>query len=88
MAEANRQRLPKYSSRIYLRLASGDIAILKFFLEANDNLAYLSTVSPHAAVAKLVFAPDQEAEVREFLESVAPETPWTEIWSALGEWDR
>lgn len=73
-----------WSSRIYLRLKPGDIAVLKFLLEANDNLAYLSTVSPHTAVAKLVFAPGQEDEVREFLGSVSTEVPWTEVWSAGG----
>lgn len=58
--------------------------MLKFLLEANDNLAYLSTVSPHTAVARLVFSPDQEGEVREFMESVALETPWVEVWEAEG----
>lgn len=75
---------PKCSSRIYLRLAPGDIAVLKFLLEANDNLAYLSTVSPRTAVARLVFAPEQEAEVRHFLESVCPEVPWAEVWHIQG----
>ncbi len=74
----------RWSSRIYLRLKSGDIAVLKFLLEANDNLAYLSTVSPHTAVARLVFAPEQEREVREFMASVAGQTPWTEVWAARG----
>jgi hypothetical protein len=73
-----------WSSRIYLRLRPKDIAVLKFLLEANDNLAYLSTVSPYTAVARLVFAPDQEGEVREFLDSVVLEVPWVEVWKTQG----
>lgn len=76
---------PGCSSRIYLRLAPGNIALLKFLLEANDNLAYLSTVSSLAAVARLVFAPEQETEVRHFLESVCQEVPWTEAWHVQGK---
>jgi len=75
-------KYPAWSGRIYLRLKPGDIAVLKFLLEANDNLAYLSTVSPHTAVARLVFAPNQEGEVREFLETVALEAPWVEVWKS------
>ncbi|TVR01362.1 MAG: DUF4911 domain-containing protein [Desulfovibrionales bacterium] len=60
---------PNYSSRMYLQLAPDGISLLKFLLEAEDNLAYLSTVSPHSAVVKLVYAPGQEREVREFLET-------------------
>lgn len=74
----------RWSSRIYLRLKPCDIAVLKFLLEANDNLAYLSTVSPHTAVARLVFAPEQEDEVRAFMATVAEQTPWTEVWTAKG----
>lgn len=62
--------LPRYSRRMYLQLAPEGISILKFLLEAEENLAYLSTVSPHTAVVKLVFAPGQEQAVREFLETV------------------
>ncbi|HDQ39878.1 MAG TPA: DUF4911 domain-containing protein [Desulfonatronum sp.] len=84
MSESNTGRGPRWSSRIYLRVDPGDIAVMKFFLEACDNLAFLSTISPHTAVARLVFAPDQEIEVRRFLHAVALETPWTEVWSCRG----
>jgi len=62
--------LPRYSCRMYLQLVPEDISVLKFLLEAEENLAYLSTVSPQNAVVKLVFAPGQEQAVREFLETV------------------
>lgn len=84
MSKTNPASASGWSSRIYLRLNPGDIAVLKFFLEANDNLAYLSTVSPRTAVARLVFAPEQEDEVRAFMDSVAGQTPWTEVWAARG----
>ncbi len=64
---------------MYLQLDSRDISLLKFFLEANDNLAYLTTLSPHTAVAKLVFAPEQEQEVREFLITVQSEIALREV---------
>lgn len=60
-------RMSRYSSRIYLQLASEDISVLKFLLEAEDNLAYLSTVNPHSAIVKLVYAPEQERDVKDFL---------------------
>ena len=67
------------SRRMYLQLDPGNISFLKFLLEANDNLAYLTTLNPHAAVIKLVFAPEQEREVREFLDSVREEILFSEI---------
>ncbi|WP_045221833.1 DUF4911 domain-containing protein [Desulfonatronum thioautotrophicum] len=71
--------LPRYSSRMYLQLAPDGISLLKFLLEAEDNLAYLTTVSPHTAVVKLVFAPRQEREVREFLETAHHKVTFHEV---------
>ena len=59
--------------------------MLKFLLEAHDNLAYLSTVSPHTAVVKLVFAPGQEAEVRDFLETIRCRMVFHEVVMVPGE---
>ena len=64
---------------MYLQLDPRNISFLKFLLEAYDNLAYLTTVSSQSAVIKLVFAPEQEQEVREFLESVREEIGFVEI---------
>ncbi|GAB6058082.1 hypothetical protein JCM31598_11990 [Desulfonatronum parangueonense] len=64
---------------MYLQIDPSNISFLKFLLEAHDNLAYLTTISPQSAVIKLVFAPEQEREVREFLESVRDEIGFLEI---------
>jgi len=74
--------MPQYSSRLYLHLSPGDISVLKFLLEAHDNLAYLSTVSPHTAVVKLVFAPRQAREVRDFLEEIESQVAVRVVWEA------
>lgn len=71
--------LPRYSHRMYLQLAPEGISILKFLLEAEENLAYLSTVSPHRAVVKLVFAPGQEQAVREFLKTAQGQLALREV---------
>lgn len=80
--------LPRYSSRMYLQLAPDGISLLKFLLEAEDNLAYLSTVSPHTAVVKLVFAPGREREVREFLETARSQLAFHEVVTFQGEGTR
>lgn len=74
---------PRYSSRMYLQLPSDGISLLKFLLEAEDNLAYLSTVNPHTAVVKLVFAPGREREVREFLETARQLVTFRELVTFL-----
>lgn len=61
---------PRWSSRLYVRLAPRDAARLKFLLEGHDNLAYQTTLDRHTALLQLTFSPDQEREVRAFLESV------------------
>ncbi len=83
--QANCQALPRYSSRMYLQLAPDGISLLKFLLEAEDNLAYQSTVSPHTAVVKLVFAPGREREVREFLETAHHQLTFREVVTFRGE---
>ncbi len=60
--------VPRWSRRLYLRLASADMALLKFLLEAQGHVGILSVVDRHAAVAKLTYSPDMEREVLEFLE--------------------
>ncbi len=82
--QATPQALPRYSSRMYLQLASDGISLLKFLLEAEDNLAYLSTVSPHTAVVKMVFAPGRERDVREFLETARHQLAFREVVTFQG----
>nr|WP_280712764.1 DUF4911 domain-containing protein [Desulfobaculum xiamenense] len=62
-----------------MRIAPQDMAYLKFILEGYDNLAYLSTVDRYSAVAQFVYAPGQEREAREFLESMRAEVEFTII---------
>jgi hypothetical protein len=64
---------PRFSLRVHLRLAPRDIALCKFILEGHDNLAYLSIVDRYEAVARLSFSPDQQEEVREFIDSAGEE---------------
>jgi hypothetical protein len=82
---ATSSAFPRYSSRMYLHLAPNDISLLKFLMEAEDNLAYLSTVSPHTAVVKLVFASGREREVREFLETAHSQLAFHEVVTFRGE---
>ena len=70
---------------MYLQLAPDGISLLKFLLEAEDNLAYLSTVSPHTAVVKLVFAPGREREVQDFLETARHTVAFREVVTFQGE---
>lgn len=56
-----------WSQRLYLRLAPRDVAMLRFLIEAYDNLAYVTIVDRFSAVAKITFAPGSEKAVRRFL---------------------
>jgi hypothetical protein len=68
---------PTRSSRLYLRLAPKDLALCKFILEGFDNLAYLTIVDKHEAVARLTFSPDQQEEVQDFLLAAGDELDLT-----------
>lgn len=70
---------PGRSRRIYLRMHPRDIAYVKFCLESHDNLAYLSVVDKHAAVLKLVYAPGQDREVRQWLDSMHGEVEFAVV---------
>ena len=85
---ATSQALPRYSSRMYLQLVPDGISLLKFLLEAEDNLAYLSTVSPHTAVVKLVFAPGREREVQDFLVTARRQVAFCGVVTFQGEEER
>lgn len=63
------------SERVYVRLARDKISVLKFLLEAYDNLGYLSVLDPYEAVALLVFSPDQAEEMGDFLRDAAQRAP-------------
>lgn len=59
---------PHWSSRLYLRMATADIGLFRFLLEAHGHLGFMSVADKHAAILKLSYSPDQEREVRAFLE--------------------
>ena len=67
---------PDTSARIYVRLESRHIALLKFLLEAEDNLALPTVVDRFAAVVRLIFSPEAAPRVEAFvsdLTAVCPE---------------
>ncbi len=64
---------PSWSGRLYLRLAPSDLALLKFILESEDNLAYLTVVDKFTALARLTYSPGQADEIRAFLDRVRGE---------------
>jgi len=72
-----RQAPPQWSRRLYIRISPADTAQFKFLLESYGHLAYLSVVDRYAAVARLVFSPNQENEVREFLSAVGLKITFT-----------
>jgi len=61
---------PTRSRRLYVRLDRSDMVKLKFLLEACDNLGYVSALDRFEAVAVITFSPDQEKELRAFLDSI------------------
>ncbi|MGE4554246.1 MAG: DUF4911 domain-containing protein [Desulfovibrionaceae bacterium] len=64
---------PERSARLYVRVAPADVALFRYLLEAHDNLALFTVVDRLAAVLMLRFGPEQEPEVRAFLEEVSGE---------------
>ena len=74
---------PGWSGRLYLRLAPRDVAMLRYLLEAHDNLGYLTMVDRFGAVAKICFAPGAEESVRDFLAEVGETLRLEEINVAL-----
>ena len=55
---------PEFSSCLYVRLHPADVAVFRYLLEAEDNLAYISTVDRWASVLRVVFSPHQNAALR------------------------
>lgn len=59
---------PELTSRVlYAEIPRQRIAILRFLIEAYDNLAVMSVVDRYRAVIKLRFLPDAEATLRGLL---------------------
>ena len=74
------RRQPPYrpsrtSQRLYVRLASQHVALLKFLLEARDNLALPTVVDRFAAVVRLLYAPEAAEQVEAFVHDFAAMCP-------------
>ena len=61
---------PDFSHCLYVRLRPCDVAMFRFLLEAEDNLAYISTVDRWACVLRVVFSPHQTMAVKRYLETM------------------
>ena len=61
---------PKFSSCLYVRLDPKDVAMFRFLLEAEDNLAYATTVDRWSCAVRVTFSPHQEKAVRAYLETM------------------
>ena len=66
---------PAASARLYVRLESKHVALLKFLLEARDNLALPTVVDRFAAVVRLLYAPEAEKDVEAFLREFSAMCP-------------
>ncbi|MFU2209153.1 DUF4911 domain-containing protein [Solidesulfovibrio sp. C21] len=75
-----RRRQPPYrpataSARLYVRLEARHVALLKFLLEAEDNLALPTVVDRFAAVVRLAYAPQAAARVEGFVRDLTAMCP-------------
>ncbi len=68
-------RPPAASDRLYVRLLPRHVALLKFLLEAEDNLALPTVVDRFAAVVRLLFSPDERRRVERFVEDLRAMCP-------------
>lgn len=79
-----RRRQPPYnppaaSERLYVSLEPRHVALLKFLLEAEDNLALPTVVDRFAAVVRLTYAPDAADRVEGFVRDLAAACPEARI---------
>ena len=58
--------------RLYLRIASGQIAFLKFILEGYDGLAVLSTMDADTGLVRLLYPASRGRELFRLLDALAP----------------
>lgn len=70
---------PRFSSRLYVRIAPADVAMFRFLLEAEDNLAYASTADRWASVLRVTFSPHQADAVRAHLAAMRTRVPFEEL---------
>jgi hypothetical protein len=68
------------SSRFYIRLARPETRLLRYLLEAHDNLAYISVVDRRECVLKIVCSPDMEQHLLETLREIGESVPFTRVF--------
>ena len=66
---------PRSSLRFLVRLASQDVAMFRFLLEAYDNLAYFTVLDARETLLSVVCSPHQEYAVRRALEDIGEHLP-------------
>ncbi len=74
---------PVESGRIYIRIASRDVAMFRFLLEAEDNLGYLSVLDRWRALLKVVFSPHQTKQIKNCLSNIREVLEFETIAEAL-----
>lgn len=68
---------PRWSGRLYVRIAPDKVGMFRFLLEAEDNLGYMSVVDRWAAVLQVVFSPHQEQTMRQCMRDMQTLIPFT-----------
>ena len=66
---------PQASLRFLVHLASQDVAMFRFLLEAYDNLAYFTVLDARETLLSVVCSPHQEYAVRQVLEGIGEHLP-------------
>ncbi|MBI4517475.1 MAG: DUF4911 domain-containing protein [Deltaproteobacteria bacterium] len=64
---------------IYLRVAPGDIALLKFLIESYEGIAVVRTIERRAAVIVILAVPDFLSTVRAALTAAAQWIAYEEV---------
>lgn len=59
------------SAALYLRLPARQIALFRFLLEAQENLAYFTVLDRREALIKVVFSPHMAESLRNALSDIA-----------------
>ena len=70
---------PYWSDCVYIRVPSEQVAMFRFLLEAEDNLAYMTVVDRWKAVLRIVFSPHQREKAMACLETIRDCVAFTRI---------
>lgn len=61
----------RHSAALYLRLPARQIALFRFLLEAQENLAYFTVLDRREALIKVIFSPHMADALRQALSDIA-----------------